>query len=138
MKTPALLLLAIMATAFVTNAQTTRIHLLRTTRSANVGSTKLYPVQLAGKSLDIPFRQHVVIETTSDSIGFIVDKKIGYIKFEKGRDYYFRIRYQFDYPINAFTKGDGVVDEVSEQNFKLSLLFNEAALPPQVVFKVKD
>ena len=137
MKTPALLLLAIMSTAFVTNAQTTRIHFFRTTRAATI-STDLFPVQLQGKPLNIPFRKHVVIETQSDSVGFVTDKTIGYIKFPKGKDYYFTVRYNFGAYPNSFTAPDGIVEEVSEQNFKLAILFNRASLNPEVIYKAED
>ncbi len=125
----------VLASAAFASAQTTRIHLFRLTRGGGAG-TYLYPIQLLGKTLNVPFGQHVVIETTSDSLGFYADKKIGYIKFEKGKDYYFTIRYVT--PYNTIARVPVLVDEVSEQNFKLTVLFNDASLVPQVIYKAED
>lgn len=112
------------------HAQTTRIHLFRTSR-AGLFTESLFPIQNAGKPLNIPFRTYLVIESKTDSIGFDSGKTQGYIHFEKGKNYYFRLRKEENEIVS-------MIDEVSEQTFKMTLLLSGRSLKPEVVYQIKD
>ena len=116
--------------SLTTNAQTTRLHLFRTSRAGLI-TESIFPIQNLGKPLNIPFRTYIVIETNADSIGFDSGKGQGYIRFEKGKNYYFRLRKEANEIVS-------MVDEVSEQTFKMNLLLSDRPLKPEVVHKLND
>lgn len=104
-------------------AQTTRIHLFRTSRSGELSGERIFPIQNGGKPLSIPFRNYILIETPADSIGFESGSSKGYIRFLKGKDYYFRIRREGPEVVS-------MIDEVSEQVFRMTLLLSNRPLKP--------
>ncbi len=108
-------------------AQTTRIHLFR-----SAGMT-FFETSLKSQALEkpirIPMRTYIMIETLADSLGFISDGKIGFIRFEKGKNYYFRLRRSEGETVSG-------IDEMSEQAFKMMLLFNDSALKPAKVYSL--
>ena len=120
----------LLLSSLAANAQTTRLHLFRTSR-AGLLTESIFPIQNLGKPLNIPFRTYIVIETNADSIGFDSGKGQGYIRFEKGKNYYFRLRKEANEIVS-------MVDEVSEQTFKMNLLLSDRPLKPEVVHKLND
>ena len=90
----------------------------------NLGTTDLKVVADGNKTISVKQRSWVIIESVSDSVGFLVNDKPYFIHFEPGKSYYFSAHKEYGSTITF-------VKEESEQTFMMMVSISSVRGPEE-------